>query len=153
MRLLHPKTIQYIIKADDSVFENATVSRKQVLSHVWSECFKYLASKKSHPKMFLGDEYDLYYYMRYVYNNIKDIVNISKKSKDKVDKALENVFGGDEEFKEFFDEYYLFSDLVSLYFKGINLFPMKFPYTWRRYVPVESLKEIKRQVDKTLLKK
>lgn len=52
--------------------------------------------------------------------------------------------------KPLFDSNYLFSDAVSLYFKGINIFPDIFGDEWHKYVPVESLKEIQRQVTKTL---
>ena len=52
-----------------------------------------------------------------------------------------------------FGDLYVFSDLTSLYFKGVNLFPAIFGDQWRKYVPVESREEIRRQLDKTINKK
>lgn len=59
MRLLHPSTLYTVaIECKDSDFKSATVSRKQVIAHAWSEGLKYLATKQTHPKMWL-DPYEL----------------------------------------------------------------------------------------------
>lgn len=52
----------------------------------------------------------------------------------------------------YFDDNYLFSDAVSLYLKGVNIFPDIFGDQWRKYAPIISLKEIYRVVGKTLEK-
>ena len=154
MRLLHPSTIKYVIEADESVFKNATSSRKQILSHVWSEVFKYFGSEKQHPKVsFLKAEY-LLAYLDDLYLKINGLVRCDEKKLEN----LKNKYRKINKCMDFryhleFDDNYLFSDLVSLYFKGVNLFPQRFGDDWRKYVPVESLKEIKKQVDKTLDKR
>jgi hypothetical protein len=51
MRLLHPTTLKIASERDDIP--------KTVISHVWSEIFKWLASKQKHPKMFIDDEYNM----------------------------------------------------------------------------------------------
>lgn len=53
---------------------------------------------------------------------------------------------------EKFDENYLFSDCMSLYLKGLNIFKYIYGDDWRRIVPIESLKEIQRVINKTLSK-
>ena len=153
MRLLHPKTLEVAANRDDIP--------KTVISHVWSEVFKWIASGKEHPKMFLKDSYDIGMYMRHVYTmGVRKGCNLnvgllSKKGylniKDGWDDRRYDV--AMEVFDLYFDDNYLFSDAVSLYFKGHNIFPDIFGNEWRKYVPVESIKEIKRQVDKTLSRK
>lgn len=152
MRQLHPRTIQIL----------AEKGYKAPIAHCWSEQFKAIASGKKHPKVFIDDEHALGKYLFYVYiigtaigckfnaTNIRSLpISISESFfgsyevvgyKIKIDNSLE----------DYFDDNYLFSDAVSLYFKGINIFPDIFGDNWRKYVPVESLKEINRQVTKTL---
>ena len=52
-----------------------------------------------------------------------------------------------------FDDDYLFSDAVSLYLKGVNIFPKIFGDKWEKYCPIISLNEIKRVVTKTIDKR
>lgn len=150
MRLLHPRTIQ--ILASHPEFP------KTHLAHAWSEVFKYLASGQKHPKMFIDREYYIGLYLMVIYRSAKDLCNLNV---DLINNLPKNVIEG---FKSpyatrnlnkllgYFNDNYLFSDACSLYFKGTNIFPDIFGDDWRKYVPVESLKEIKRQVDKTLSK-
>lgn len=154
MRLLHPRTIE--ILASHPEFP------KTHLSHAWSEVFKYLASGQKHPKMFLKYKDELGYYLAHIYlnSNFGSLVKLDRKKVDNIGGQLvqgwDIYFGNPENalycLNYYFDENYLFSDACSLYFKGINIFPDIFSDQWRKYVPVESLKEIKRQVDKTLSK-
>jgi hypothetical protein len=153
MRLLSPKVLLTVANiAKDEDFSKATVSRKQVVSHAWSECLKYLATRQPHPKMFLDDEM-LGVYMRYIYtvntnvgcnlnsNLIDDRYPIVRMGFDDPDYEL--LF-------KMFDELYLFSDCVSLYFKGLNILPYIYGDDWRRLVPIENLKEVPRVVGKTI---
>jgi hypothetical protein len=165
MRLLHPETIRIVATVcKDEDFSSATVSRKSVIAHAWSETLKYLATKQQHPKMWLTDS-QLGAYLRVV-KTYGDMVgcklnqellpkyeyvsygyyNYAPKLKDASDIINANA----KSFK--FDSTYLFSDCVSLYFKGLNIFPYIYGDDWRRVVPVESLKEIHRQVSKTIEK-
>lgn len=159
MRLLSPRTIK--ILASHPEFP------KTHLAHAWSEVFKFLASGQKHPKVFITDHFDLGVYLGYIWGfcagpngsvkldeiKIKDnlpedvwsgylIINYNGFKKNQAEKLLD----------KYFDSNYLFSDACSLYYKGINIFKDIFGDEWRKYVPVESLKEIKRQVDKTLTK-
>ena len=57
MRTLHPESLRIIARVCEELdFEKATVSRKQIISHAWSEILKYLATRQSHPKMWINDE-------------------------------------------------------------------------------------------------
>jgi hypothetical protein len=147
MRLLHPRTLE--ILASHPEFP------KTHIAHCWSEIFKCKGSGKSHPKMFLYDDLILGAYLRFVYDNgIKAGCNLDITKVKSLGRLVERGFTSDNySFDGFFDSNYLFSDACSLYYKGINIFPDIFGDEWRKYVPVESLTEIKRQVDKTLNKK
>ena len=151
MRLLHPRTLQIIATETTGLdFLDATVSKKQVLSHSWSEVLKFLATRQNHPKMFIDDE-SLGCYMKYIYTLNAEYVhcNLDSSHIDKypiVKMGFDNPFSIDEHF----DDSYLFSDAVSLYFKGVNIFPYIFGDQWRKYCPVISLKEINRQIKKTI---
>lgn len=52
-----------------------------------------------------------------------------------------------------FTDDYLFSDCISLYFKGANIMPYIYGEDWCRLVPIENLEEVFRVVSKTLLVK
>ena len=153
MRILHPKTIR-IIANEDIDFTKSTSSRKLVLSHSWSEMIKFKSQDKPHPKVFITDDFDLGCYMAYIYQENEKVG--CKLDSSKLEK-FEELFVGFtscaiSRINKYFDDNYLFSDCVSLYFKGVNIFPFVFGDDWRKYVPVESLKEIQRQVNKTLEK-
>lgn len=159
MRLLHPTTIKTItVSVKLSEFNNATISKRSVLSHAWSEVLKYMATKQNHPKMFIDEEHTLGYYMRLLYDMGTSVgCNMNATHLTKYDDLYYGfcTFHHTDDLPElmsYFDDNYLFSDCVSLYFKGFNLFKHVYGYEWRKLVPVESLKEIKRQVDKTLSK-
>lgn len=145
MRQLHPTTINI-----------ATSNKypKTILSHAWAEVFKYLASKQNHPKVFIKNPVHLGRYLRIVYN--ASIIRGCNFDVTKINKLSGEVQQGfnDSTVKidHYFDDNYLFSDACSLYFKGVNIFPEIFSDQWRKYVPVESLEEIQRQVNKTLNK-
>ena len=149
MRLLHPRTIQ--ILASHPEFP------KTHLAHCWAECFKYLASGQKHPKMFINDNRTLGKYLRFVYEyGIKAGCNLDKEKIKSLPIAIQTGFNKEDysyiTSSYYFDNNYLFSDACSLYFKGINIFQDIFGDEWEKYCPVISLKEIKRQVDKTLSK-
>lgn len=152
MRLLHPTTIK--------ILANHPEFPKTHLAHAWSEVFKFLAQSKSHPKMFITNKKHLGQYLVYLYNHATKAG--CKLDKNKVFNLGENVVNGfmdyyvddtTDYFMNEFDDNYLFSDACSLYFKGTNIFPDIFGDQWRKYVPVESLTEINRQINKTLNKK
>lgn len=169
MRLLHPETIR-IIATEDIDFSGATVSRRQVLSHAWSEVLKYMATKQEHPKMFIKDEFDLGVYLKYVYiyatrvgckfkpevvdkyPTLKEGFCDTETSDLELDSCIEYL---EDHYicKGRFDDNYLFSDCISLYLKGVNIMPFTYGDDWRRLVPIESLKEIYRVVGKTLDKR
>jgi hypothetical protein len=152
MRLLHPKTLRIAAEHEDIP--------KTVIAHAWSEVFKFKAQNKTHPKMFIYDDFSLGHYLALVYKYGKhkgcklDINNLY--SKDWFRLEIKNGFEQFEVFetvlvlREYFNDNYLFSDACSLYFKGINIFPDIFGEDWRKYVPVESHKEIIRQCEKTI---
>lgn len=149
MRLLHPKTIKICAK----------IGYKTVIAHAWAEVFKYLASKQTHPKMFIKSEYYLGLYLQIVYRSGISIgCKFDNKNVNKLDQKIRNGFNAPYTARnlinlaDYFDDNYLFSDACSLYFKGINIFRYLFD-DWRKYVPVESRKEIIRQCEKTLKKK
>ena len=157
MRLLHPETLQIVAEElNDDDFKNATVTRKTVISHAWAEVFKYLSTRQTHPKMFLSDGH-LGYYMKLVYLYGTNIgCNFDESKLVKFDDVWYNYLKYDclatleHSLEDEFDSCYLFSDAVSLYFKGLNIVPYIFGEDWRRYVPIENLKEIYRVVGKTL---
>ena len=154
MRLLHPRTLQIIATETTGLdFLDATVSKKQIYAHSWSECLKFLATRQDHPKMFIDDE-SLGCYMKYIYNLNAEYVHCNLDSSH-IDKYPVVKMGFDNPFSidEHFDDTYLFSDVVSLYFKGVNIAKYVYGDMWRRYIPIESLKEIHRVVGKTLDKK
>lgn len=151
MRLIHPRTLK--ILASHKEFP------KTHLAHAWSEVFKFVASCKSHPKMFINDEYYLGLYLKVIFITAKDICNLNDSLVNKLPIKIKNGFKQSYSAKnltklsKYFNDNYLFSDAVSLYFKGINIFPDIFGDEWRKYVPVESHKEIARQINKTLSRK
>jgi len=151
---MHPRTIKIIATEDKIDFTKATSSRRQVISHSWAEVIKFKSQTGSHPKIFIDDDFDLGVYSRYVYECNKTIG--CKLNPEKLER-FEELFAGftscaTSRLNKYFDDNYLFSDCVSLYFKGINIFPFVFGDAWRKYAPVISLKEIQRQVTKTLAK-
>jgi hypothetical protein len=149
MRLLHPTTIT--ILASHPEFP------KTHLAHAWSEVFKFLAQDKSHPKMFLPSHEHYGNYLSFIYQETRDKgYNLDKEKINKLSSEVKKGWEWYQEdlniFESHFDDDYLFSDACSLYYKGINIFPDIYDDNWRKYVPVESLKEIQRQVTKTLSK-
>jgi hypothetical protein len=163
MRLYHPKTLE--------IFSQRQDIPKRYITSVWSEIFKWKASKKEHPKMFIDNDYDLGSYMAIIrYYGYQRGCKLDTK---KVERISDDVEGGFSQYshihcslprdkkrdleevtfgieQKYFDDNYLFSDACSLYYKGINIFPNLFGDEWRKYCPVISHKEIKRQVNKTL---
>lgn len=164
MRLLHPETLRIVAtQCTDEDFKRATVTRKTVTSHAWSEVLKFLATRQIHPKMWLSDD-ELGIYMQIakyhgdVIGCVLDEKLLNKYSKvidmylsSNYERALLTIQEYEEDFK--FDDNYLFSDCMSLYFKGLNIFKYVYGDDWRRIVPVESLDEIQRQVTKTIEKR
>ena len=59
MRLYHPRTLQILSERKD-------IPNRYSCS-VWSEIFKWKASGKKHPKMFITDDYELGHYLGVVY--------------------------------------------------------------------------------------
>jgi len=159
MRLLHPTTIHTIANdMTDDDFKKSTVSRRSVLSHAWSEVLKYMATKQTHPKMFLKSEYDLGTYMAYLKSYGDKIgcnMNVENLMKyDDLYYGFCNIYTESEmRLKYYFNTDYQFSDCVSLYLKGANLFEYIYGSEWRKLVPIESLDEIYRVVGKTIEKR
>lgn len=156
MRLLHPETLRIVATVcKDSDFENATVSRKQIISHAWSEVLKYKATNQTHPKMFIHDSLTLGAYMHIVYKYGRVLGCKLDFHKLKEHGLMYDGFCnvGTPDVRRCFDSNYLFSDAVSLYLKGVNIFPYIYGDEWQKYCPIISLKEVKRIVDKTLSKK
>jgi hypothetical protein len=76
MRLLHPATL---------FFASFDQIPKTVISHAWSELFKWKASKKQHPKMFLRiDEIGKYLAILLFVSSIRDV----KLHPEKIDKTF-----------------------------------------------------------------
>jgi len=113
--------------------------------------------------MFLNVDFELGIYMRFVYNEaIKKGCSLDRLKVKSLGNIILHGFerGNCDEMGEGgqymfltcsdFDNNYLFSDACSLYYKGINIFPDIFGDKWRKYVPVESHKEIVRQCNKFL---
>lgn len=172
MRLLHVETLRIIsLVCTDDDFKNATVSRKQVISHAYTEVLKYLATRQIHQKMWLSD-FKLGIYLRTVryfadmigcnfneeliekYREVQTAYNIASRSfsdEYTLEESLEYIHN----LKEWMslDDNYLFSDCTSLYFKGINIFKYVYGDDWRRLVPIENLDEIYRVVGKTIEKR
>jgi hypothetical protein len=155
MRLYHPRTLE--------IFASRPDIPKRYSCSAWSEIFKWKAGGKSHPKMFLLRDFKLGVYMRFVYDRAtKKGCALDKSKLEKLGKTVLLGFNGgcyyitnDKKRYMFltycdFDNNYLFSDACSLYYKGINIFPDIFGDQWRKYVPVESHKEIIRQCEKTV---
>lgn len=152
MRLLHPTTIK--------ILSSHPELPKTHLAHAWAEVFKWKASGQKHPKMFIDCEEDLGNYLAYIYemvdgkgynldsNKINKLSNNIKRGWD-----LYFLWNKKRMFKPYFDSNYLFSDACSLYFKGVNIFKDIFGDQWTKYCPVINLKEINRQISKTLNKK
>jgi hypothetical protein len=160
MRLMHTETINIVAKLmKDEEFTNSTVSRKQFLSHCWSEVLKYLATRQEHPKMWLSD-FELGLYMKQImlFNQFVEC-NLNEQHLIKYDEVWYGYLRPYTEdnikkvLSDSFDSNYLFSDAVSLYFKGLNIFPYIFGDDWRKYVPIENLSEIHRVVGKAMDKK
>jgi hypothetical protein len=146
MRLLHPKTIKTASEKDDMP--------KTILSHCWAECFKAIKSGQKHPKMFIYDRYHFGTYMRLVYE--AGITKGCNLDKDKVQSLGFDIQRGFDDGKvrlldQYFDDIYLFSDCVSLYMKGVNIIKYIF-VDWRKYIPIESHKEMHRVISKYLSK-
>lgn len=159
MRLLHPRTLEIAASRDDIP--------KTVLSHAYAEVFKFKSGNRSHPKMWIKDDYKLGQYLSLVYwcgikkgceFDMEKVRNLSKeiyagfcwkKTNRIIDDYVAKMYVIDD---CDFDDNYLFSDACSLYYKGINIFPDIYGSNWRKYVPVESHKEILRQLTKTLNK-
>lgn len=153
MRLLHPITLSIVATNPNIDFTNSQNSRKQTLSHAWSEVHKFLATNQQHPKMFISDNATLGAYMRYIYE-LATLVgcnfnpDLLKKYPDvwqgyQQDNPLAKLSTVNE-----FDELYLMSDCQSLYLKGLNIMPFIYGGDWRRIVPIENLSEIRRIVNK-----
>lgn len=157
MRLLHPQTLFTIATSQELQFNRSTVSRKQAISHAWSEVLKYLATQQSHPKMFL-DIYRLGVYTKLVYlygvqigcnfdqSHLEKYENLYIVFNDTPNIKIANSILADE-----FDELYLMSDCVSFHFKGLNLGEIIFGKDkWRKIVPIEGLTEIVRVTQKAI---
>ena len=153
MRLLHQTTIEIVAnQCKDEDFTKATVSRKQVISHCWCEILKFKATNQPHPKMFIDDDEILGNYLSYVKHQADKIgCNLNVENLMKYDLLYIGFCNGFHPIvNDYFGREYLFSDAVSLYLKGLNIFPYVYGEEWRKYVPIENLKEVKRIVDKTL---
>ena len=150
MRLLHPTTIKILAERKDVP--------KTHLAHAWSEIYKFLSQSKTHPKIFFKDNREYGNYLAYIYNSCADKgYNLDQTKINNLKNAEEILAGwslyalfGKNIIDKYFDDNYLFSDAVSLYYKGTNIFPDIFGDDWRKYVPVESRKEIIRQCEKNL---
>jgi hypothetical protein len=152
------------MELDNKEFKKATSSKKQIISHAWSECHKFLAQEKTHPKMFIEDLRDFGMYMQLIYKaGEKTGCKLDKSLIDTLDKEIIDGFNS-QDFESlirnlldsYFDWDYLISDANSLYYKGLNIFPYVYDeesQDWKKYVPVENLKEIQRQIEKTLKKR
>ena len=153
MRLLHPTTLETISSNKEVDFRKATSSKKQVISHAWSEVIKFKVTNQKHPKMFIYNDYGLGVYMQMVkqYGDMtgcKFNSDLLKKYPNLYEGFLSK--DGFDMLDNWFDDLYLFSDCISLYYKGINILPFIYGDDWRKLIPVESLKEISRQINKTL---
>lgn len=157
MRLLHPQTLFTIATSQELDFNKSTVSRKQAISHAWSEVLKYLATQQSHPKMFL-DTYRLGVYTKLVYlYGVQIGCNFNSEYLEKYEN-LYIVFNDTTNIKvansiltDDFDDLYLMSDCVSFHMKGLNLGEIIFGRDrWNRIVPINGLAEIVRVTQKAI---
>lgn len=159
MRLIHPQILEIVAtQCTDEDFKTSTSSRRQIISHASSEVSKYLATRTPHPKMFLPSDRMYGFYLALVKHyadmvgNTLEIVNFIQYD----DFYIGFVDGSndlewtEDKLVQWFDGAYMFSDAVSLYYKGLNVFPYIYGEEWQKYCPVISLKEIQRQVNKTL---
>lgn len=153
MRLLHPRTIQILAEHADEL-----PRARQSLAHCWAEIFKWKSSGKKHPKQFIDDDRYLGSYLGYLYEESRNVCKLDAGKIPNLGVVIAKEFILKRwDFKLYFTtdpfcDPYLFSDACSLYFKGCNVFPYIFGYEWKKFVPVESLEEILRQVTKTLKK-
>lgn len=134
------------------------MSRKSIIAHCWNEQLKFLASEKSHPKCFITDHYHLGIYL-YLVKYYGDAIgcNLNIENITKYDMVYIGFSESDFDYcmyklDGYFDRDYLFSDCVSLYLKGVNIFQYVFGESTNKYIPIINLKEVKRIVDKTLMK-
>lgn len=143
MRLLHPETLKILSRRDNIP--------KTHLAHCWAELFKWKASGQKHPKMFLTNDVQVGSYMRLVYDyGILRGCDLDRNKAIKINLTIGVAFirPRHESYLDLFDDNYLFSDAVSLYLKGVNIFPDIFGDKWRKYVPIESHKEMLRVLGK-----
>ena len=154
IRLLHPLTITTITYGNLD-FSKSTVTQKTTISHAYCEVLKFLATRQIHPKMFLDSDYDYGQYLKFVSMHAEVIGckfnydNITKYPE--VWRGFKDVLNRDKLFS-YFNEMYLFSDCVSLQYKGLDIGSKLFA-DWRKLIPIESVKEINRVTSKTLDKK
>jgi hypothetical protein len=143
----------------DDDFNKATVSRRSVLSHAWSEVLKYMATKQKHPKMFITNEYELGTYLKYLkyYGELvgcnMNVEHLTKYDDLYIGFCYLDLRKDTYYTHHLFDNDYLFSDAVSLYLKGVNIMKYIYGSEWRKLVPIESLDEIYRVVGKTIEKR
>lgn len=157
MRLLHPQTLFTLVTSKGLDFTKSTVSRKQAISHSWSEVLKYLATRQEHPKMWLDDEHlGVYAKLVYIYGLQIDC-NFNSSHLEKYSLvydhfcSTETIRFANVILSSMFDELYLMSDCASFHMKGLNLGEVIFGKNkWRRIVPIESLNEIIRVSNKTI---
>jgi hypothetical protein len=153
VRQLHPRTLEILANNDEYP--------AYPISHCWSEVFKWLGSRQNHPKVFIIKEYDLGVYLAYIYN-MNALKNRCLLDKNKINNlstklqlGFKNYYGINGGyvpglFSVYFNDNHLFSDVCSLYYKGINIFPEIFGDDWKQYCPVISHKEIIRQCEKAV---
>ena len=157
MRLLHPQTLHTIATSQELDFSKSTVSRKQAISHSWLEILKYLATKQTHPKMWL-DDIKLGNYAKLVYlYGIQIGCNFNSEFLEKYPLVfsefnyITSISHANRELFYSFDELYLMSDCVSFHMKGLNLGEVVFGKDkWHRIVPINGLQEIVRVTQKAI---
>ena len=157
MRLLHPKVLFTIATSQELQFEKSTVSRKQAISHAYCEVLKYLATRQTHPKMWLTDE-QLGVYVKLVYlYGLQICCNFNSDNLEKYPIVYDNFIStksiseANNILSEEFDELYLMSDCVSFHMKGLNLGEVVFGKDkWNRIVPINGLHEIVRVAQKAI---
>ena len=157
MRLLHPQSLFVLATSQELQFEKSTVSRKQAISHAFCEVLKYLATRQTHPKMWLTDE-QLGVYVKLVYlYGVQIGCNFNSDNLEKYPIVYDNfmntksISSANKQLAEEFDELYLMSDCVSFHMKGLNLGEVVFGKDkWRRIVPIEGLQEIVRVTQKAI---
>lgn len=157
MRLLHPQTLFTLATSNELDFTKSTVSRKQAISHAWSEVLKFLATRQPHPKMFL-DEIKLGNYAKLVYLYGTEIgCNFNREFLEKYPLVFKefnyitSISHANRELFYSFDELYLMSDCVSFHMKGLNLGESVYGKNkWRKICPIEGLQEIVRVTQKAI---